>query len=46
MVGAERKLYVLTRARFSREVLRAIDLWYEVIRPLRNYPLGKAYVPK
>ncbi len=44
--GPERSLHALTRARFSLQVLRAIDLWYELIRPLRDYPLGKVYVPK
>lgn len=44
--GPERSLQALTRARFSPEVLRAVDLWYQVIRPLRDYPLGKIYAPK
>lgn len=46
MTQVERAHHALTRARFSPQVLRAIDLWYEVPKPLRNYPLRKIYVPK
>ena len=46
MTDIERRLYVLTRERFSPSILRAIDLWYEVPPPMRNYPLGKFYVSK
>ena len=46
MSGLERRLHSLTRARFSPQVLRAVDLWYEVPEPLRGYPLRKIYVPK
>ncbi|MDV2495034.1 MAG: hypothetical protein RX316_02350 [bacterium] len=46
MTDLERLNYRLTRIRFSPGVLRAIDLWYEVPGRLRDYPLGKIYVPK
>ncbi|MEE8219669.1 MAG: hypothetical protein V3R43_03440, partial [bacterium] len=46
MTDIEGLNYRLTRVRFSPGVLRAIDLWYEVPGPLRDYPLGKLYVPK
>ena len=46
MTDIEGLNYRLTRVRFSPGVLRAIDLWYEVPGRLRDYPLGKLYVPK
>ena len=46
MTRLERVYHSLTRARFSPQVLRAIDLWYQVPRPIRDYPPRKIYVPK
>lgn len=46
MNPTERTLHLITRARFSPQVLRAVDLWYELPGPLRDYPLRKLYFPK
>ncbi len=46
LLGPERYLAALTRARFSPGVLRAVELWYEVLPALKDYPYRKLYVPK
>lgn len=46
MNPTERTLHSITRARFSPQVLRAVDLWYELPGPLKDYPFKKLYFPK